>query len=213
MNKKKVALIAILFILILGIVLLVWNCGKGKATEPAEENMPRPTPMLVDIRIRETTEPDVTEKAEEIPDEIGEEETSQAEPENNIIDGAAFTLTICGSKVSVAYGVDEKTLDKSPGWLMTSSFPGEEGVCVVYGHRNRKHLLALKNLDYGDVIKVTTEDGREYDYKVESIDILDSDGDLKVPTLSGKHIMISTCYPFYYTGHAPKKYVVLAVHN
>ena len=29
-------------------------------------------------------------------------------------------------------------------------------------------------------------------------------------TIEGKHLMITTCYPFYYSGHAPRKYVVIA---
>ena len=124
-----------------------------------------------------------------------------------------FTLKIRKETVSVARGVDEETLLNHPGWLTTSAPPGQEGVCVVYGHRNRNHLKALKNVDYGDKIVLTLKSGAKYEYKVESIEILDSDADLHIPLISGKHLMLTTCYPFYYTGHAPKKYVVIAVSN
>ena len=107
--------------------------------------------------------------------------------------------------------VDEKALEQSPGWLNSSAKPGQEGVCVVYGHRNRNHLQVLKDVSYGDKILVSMPDGKTYTYVIESTEILESNDDLRIPTIEGKHLMLTTCYPFYYTGHAPKKYVVIAV--
>lgn len=52
-----------------------------------------------------------------------------------------FTLDILNDTISVAYGVEESTLKKTPGWLTTSVLPGDNGMCVVYGHRNRNHML------------------------------------------------------------------------
>ncbi len=124
--------------------------------------------------------------------------------------GTAFTLTINGCSIPVAYGVDEETLEKSPGWLTTSAEPGQEGVCVVYGHRNRNHLKALKDVDHGDVIKATNASGKTFEYRVESIEILDNETELRIPAFSDQHLLLSTCYPFYYTGHAPKKYLIMA---
>lgn len=43
-----------------------------------------------------------------------------------------FTLDILNDTISVAYGVEESTLKKTPGWLTTSVLPGESGMCVVY---------------------------------------------------------------------------------
>ena len=56
---------------------------------------------------------------------------------------AFFTLSILNDTISVAYGVEESTLKKTPGWLTTSVLPGENGMCVVYGHRNRNHLKVI----------------------------------------------------------------------
>ena len=119
-------------------------------------------------------------------------------------------LTIKGKNITIAKSVDEKTLEQSPGWLDSSAEPGKEGVCMVYGHRNRNHLQVLKYVDYGDTILVTMPDGKTYTYIIESTEILEADEDLRIPTIEGKHLMLTTCYPFYYSGHAPKKYVVLA---
>ena len=133
-----------------------------------------------------------------------------AVPQVFVPHGAAFVLTIHGKDITIAPSVDEATLEKTPGWLNTSASPGEEGVCVVYGHRNRNHLQILKDVTYGDKITVTMPNGAVYTYVIESMEILESNEDLRIPTIEGKHLMLTTCYPFYYTGHAPKKYVVIA---
>lgn len=122
--------------------------------------------------------------------------------------GMAFTLSILGKVINVANNVDEDTLEKHPGWLPTSAKPGQEGVCVVYGHRNRNHLLILKEIEVGDEIEVVTSNGKVYTYVVEKTEILDTDTAMRIPTIEGKHMILMTCYPFYYTGHAPQKYVV-----
>ena len=90
----------------------------------------------------------------------------------------------------------------------TSAKPGKEGVCVVYGHRNRNHLLILKEIEAGDEIYVVMPDGKVYTYVVDKTEILSTDEAMRIPTIDGKHMILMTCYPFYYTGHAPQKFVV-----
>ena len=124
--------------------------------------------------------------------------------------GMAFTLSILGKTVNVASNVDADTLEKTPGWLPTSAMPGKEDVCVVYGHRNRNHLLILKEIEIGDEIDVVMPDGTVYTYVVEKTEILKTDEAMHIPTIEGKHLILMTCYPFYFSGHAPEKYVVVA---
>ena len=134
-----------------------------------------------------------------------------SEPANTPIpavpSGMAFTLGILGKTIHVANNVEADTLEQTPGWLPTSAKPGKEGTCVVYGHRNRNHLLVLKDVETGDEIDVFLSDGKVYTYIVEKIEILDTDESLRIQTIEGKHLILMTCYPFHYTGHAPQKYV------
>ena len=169
----------------------------GSTTDPMETVSPDPTPSVTGLVstntpvVRATPKPTTAQHTSPVYDQ-------------------AFTLTILGVNVPVSTGVDNATLDKTPGWLESSAYPGEEGVCVIYSHRNRNHLQVLKDIDFGDTISVTLADGTVLNYTVESIRILDPDEELRVPFISGQHIMLTTCYPFYYTGHAPKKFVLLA---
>ena len=121
-----------------------------------------------------------------------------------------FTLEIRGSTISVAYGVEEATLEKTPGWLTTSALPGEDGMCVVYGHRNRNHLKVLEKIECGDSITVTMDDSTVYTYTVSDITIYENTADLSLPVMDGKTLVLVTCYPFRYSGHAPGKCVVTA---
>ena len=125
-------------------------------------------------------------------------------------DGKAFfTLSILNDTISVAYGVEESTLKKTPGWLTTSVLPGENSMCVVYGHRNRNHLKILEKATVGDII-TATKDGISYTYAVLDVAIYESTSDWRLPTLDGSTLVLVTCYPFRYSGHAPGKYMVIA---
>ena len=177
----------------------------GRTAQVVELNMiPEPTPVPIPY-------PGNVPIAAESPDPAGSPDTEIPGGTGDNKNEIYFTLKIGKETISVARGVDEETLLHHPGWLTTSAPPGQEGVCVVYGHRNRNHLKALKDVDYGDKIVLTLKNGTKYEYTVESIEILDSEMELQIPLISGKHLFLTTCYPFYYTGHAPKKYVIIAV--
>lgn len=135
--------------------------------------------------------------------------TPTATPASMQGDRAFFTLSILNDTISVAYGVEESTLKKTPGWLTTSVLPGENGMCVVYGHRNRNHLKVLEKVTVGDTI-TATKDGIAYTYAVSDIAIYESTSDWRLPTLDGRTLVLVTCYPFRYSGHAPGKYMVTA---
>jgi len=133
--------------------------------------------------------------------------TSPAKPS-----GSHFcTLTIKGKKITVLYGVDEKTLKKHPGWLESSALPGQDGMCVIYGHRNRSHFQVLEKVALGDTISVTMSDGITHTYTISSTITYDSTADWKLPAADGKTLVLVTCYPFRYSGHAPGKCVVIAI--
>ncbi len=168
---------------------------------------PAPTPMITKEPSPYVTD-DPTQEGTPRPGRTGSPHSPTTTPKPTVESGMAFTLTILGKNISVAGNVEASTLDKAPGWLPTSAKPGKEGVCVVYGHRNRNHLLVLKDIDYGDEIVVTMSNGKTYTYIVEQTEILDGDQEMRIPVIEGKHLILMTCYPFYYSGHAPKQFVV-----
>ena len=207
----------IIIVVLLAIAVVLGIIAFRSAAEPNLVPIkPVNTPEIVDIEIIPTPSPEPpaptievlpeeTPIVEEVTENVEESQTPSKKNDTN----AAFFLVIHGEKVNIARGVDEATLKKTPGWLESSAEPGEEGVCVVYGHRNRNHLRALKGIELGDSITVETTNGI-YTYVVDTIRIMNADEELIIPTMEGKHLMLSTCYPFHYSGRAPQKYVVVA---
>ena len=121
------------------------------------------------------------------------------------------TLRIGKKEIPVAIGVDEATLEDGPGWMPDSALPGNEGMSVILGHRNRKHLRPLQDVKIGDSICFRYPDGREYAYTVSEIVIYEDSADWRLPAVDGNVLVLVTCYPFHYSGNAPGKYSVVTM--
>ena len=216
MKKHIVLWASVLAALILiGVIIgiTVFSSPPDKGDEIIIEPQPVATPEVVVLQTAVPTvtpepilKPVPTEEAKETP-------TPTKKPASTAKSGAAFTLKIKDRTISVAHSVDEATLDKTPGWLTTSASPGQDGMCVVYGHRNRTHLRVLEKVECGDAITATMPDGTVYTYTVSDIQIYENTADLRLPLTEGKTICLVTCYPFRYSGSAPGKCVVLGVGN
>ena len=119
-------------------------------------------------------------------------------------------LCIGKKEIPVAIGVDEATLADGPGWMPDSALPGQAGMSVILGHRNRKHLRPLQDVEIGDSLCFRYPDSREYTYTVSEIVKYEDTADWRLPALGGNTLVLVTCYPFRYSGNAPGKYVVVA---
>lgn len=206
-TTTRAALIAALSILaaIIGIALSMQH----ENGDVFVEIKPMPTPKATNM-ISSTPLPSPAALPPPTPEATLQPAYPSAATPAPVQDGKAFfTLSILNDTISVAYGVEESTLKKTPGWLTTSVLPGEDGICVVYGHRNRNHLKVLEKVTVGDII-TATKDGIAYTYAVLDVAIYESTSDWRLPTLDGSTLVLVTCYPFRYSGHAPGKYMVTA---
>lgn len=122
-----------------------------------------------------------------------------------------FILKIRNTRITVGFDTTEEALDERPGWLNTSAYPGDQGVCVIYGHRNRRHLRALEKAEIGDEITLSTVEGRSFTYTIVDAYVLDDLSELAISSTEQAALVLVTCYPFRYSGSAPQKYVVTAV--
>lgn len=114
-------------------------------------------------------------------------------------------LIIGSDSITVRNNVDETTLRQSPVWMPDSALPGEDGMCVILGHRNRNHLKMLENVKIGDEIIFRYLDNRTATYTVKEIQIFEKTADWTLPQSDGNLLVIVTCYPFRYSGNAPGK--------
>ncbi len=114
-----------------------------------------------------------------------------------------------GLEVAVLEGTDDFTLNRAVGHIEDTAKPGERGNVGIAGHRDG-FFRGLKDVVKGDTMELETAAGRQ-SYRVADIWIVKPE-DIQVldPTPEAA-ITLVACYPFYFVGHAPQRYIVRAV--
>jgi sortase A len=111
-------------------------------------------------------------------------------------------------EVPVFIGTDRLTLNRGAGLVEGTAFPGEEGNAAISAHRD-SFFRPLKEVVLGDRLELQTLDGTR-NYVVSDIFITDPlDVSVLDPTDTSALTLI-TCYPFYYVGFAPDRYIIRA---
>jgi sortase A len=105
-------------------------------------------------------------------------------------------------------GADNRTLRRGIGHIPGTALPGTVGDVALSAHRDT-FFRRLGELSSGDVIWITTLRGH-YKYVVESSQIVDFNQWLTVRTIGPPTLTLITCYPFYYIGPAPKRFILHA---
>jgi sortase A len=108
----------------------------------------------------------------------------------------------------VREGAGAGTLALALGHIPGTAFPGQPGNVGVAGHRDAL-FRGLGQIRQTDRIEFQTLAGK-YEYEVESTEIVKPQ---KVSVLNAgqyPEITLVTCYPFYYVGSAPDRFIVKA---
>ncbi|MEO7146239.1 MAG: class D sortase [Bryobacteraceae bacterium] len=119
-----------------------------------------------------------------------------------------LTIPRLGMNAIVREGVDSGTLRKAIGHIPGTALPGAAGNVAVAAHRD-SFFRGLKDIHRNDIIRFETPHGA-YEYVVDSLQIVQPD-DVAVLRASGFNTLtLVTCYPFYYVGAAPRRFIVKA---
>jgi len=119
-----------------------------------------------------------------------------------------ITIEKLNINVPIYNGTGEFYLNRGIGRIKGMAKMDEVGNLGISGHRDG-FFRVLKDIEVGDDIEIQTTRGVE-SYAVTSITIIPkSDTSILAPT-TDKTLTIVTCYPFYFVGHAPKRYIVKA---
>lgn len=105
-------------------------------------------------------------------------------------------------------GDNRRTLRRAVGHIPGTALPGQQGNVVIAGHRDT-FFRPLRNIHKGDEIILTTLDG-SYRYRVDFTEVvapLDTD---VLDSSAGAILTLVTCYPFYFVGPAPERFIVRA---
>jgi sortase A len=102
-------------------------------------------------------------------------------------------------------------MDRAVGFIAGTARPGENGNIGISGHRDG-FFRGLKDIREGDGIELVTATGTDT-YTIDSI-VLVKPADVSVLAPRPRpSITLVTCYPFYFVGSAPKRYIVQASMN
>jgi sortase A len=119
---------------------------------------------------------------------------------------AIMSIDTLGLKVPIYNGTDEINLNRGAGRIKGTARIDASGNLGIAGHRDG-FFRGLKDIELGDSISMLTYQGST-EFVVSSITIVDpADVSVLAPT-DASTITLVTCYPFYFVGHAPKRYIV-----
>ena len=114
-------------------------------------------------------------------------------------------------EVAILEGTDEVTLNRAVGHIAGTVAPGINGNAGIAGHRDG-FFRGLKDVAPGDAIELETREGtatywieRTWIVTPEDVSVLDP-----TPTSA---LTLVTCYPFYFIGPAPQRFIVRAVRD
>jgi sortase A len=111
-------------------------------------------------------------------------------------------------EVPVYQGTTEHVLRRGAGLIAGTAFPGSTGNVGIAAHRDT-HFRGLKDVATGDLIELGTLD-QTLVYRITTLEVVDP-GDVHVLDDTGEPMLtLVTCYPFYFVGNAPQRYVVRA---
>jgi sortase A len=114
-----------------------------------------------------------------------------------------------GLVVPVFEGTDDLALNRGVGRIAgTANLLDESGNVGIAGHRDG-FFRGLKDIQVGDAIELQTFDG-EVEYVVRNTEIV-APKDTRVLAPTGRReLTLVTCYPFYFIGSAPQRFIVHA---
>jgi len=141
---------------------------------------------------------------------IGESTLASAELPKSPGDEVLAILRVAeiGLELPVRFGTEERVLRRGPGLIEGTSLPGSNGNVAIAAHRD-VHFRGLKDLNLGDRIELEST-GRIQTYIVTDLSVVDP-ADVHVLDETGQPVLtLVTCYPFYFVGNAPERFIVRA---
>jgi sortase A len=132
----------------------------------------------------------------------------QSESQTRFDGLAKLDIPKAGLSAMVMEGADNATLRVAVGHIPGTALPGQGGNVGLAGHRD-SFFRGLRKLTIGDEITLTTRAGTLL-YTVESIRVVRPDDVNVLRNTRYPALTLVTCYPFYYVGPAPQRWIVKA---
>jgi sortase A len=113
-----------------------------------------------------------------------------------------------GLAAMIMEGTDGRTLRHAVGHIRGTPLPGQQGNIAIAGHRDT-FFRPLRNVEKNDEITLTTLDGSSR-YLVDFTKVVAPEDTQVLGNSGNTTLTLVTCYPFYFVGPAPKRFIVRA---
>jgi sortase A len=124
---------------------------------------------------------------------------------------AVLRIPKIGLEVPVLEGTDDFTLNRAVGHIAGTPRPGEGGNVGIAGHRDG-FFRGLKDMAPGDELELETRDD-VVRYRIADTRIVRPQDVGVLHATDRPTLTLVTCYPFYYVGSAPQRYIIRAVRD
>ena len=112
-------------------------------------------------------------------------------------------------EVPIFNGTDDLTLNRGVGRILGTAQVGQPGNLGIAGHRDG-FFRGLQSIVAGDVVELARPGFRDR-YTVGQIRIVRPEDTYVLEPTPGPTLTLVTCFPFYFVGSAPKRYVISAL--
>jgi len=106
-------------------------------------------------------------------------------------------------------GASKRALLRGPARITWSVEPGQSGNCIIAAHRDT-HFRMLMNVQADEHV-VLERKGQRFLYRITALQVVRATDQSFYQPTKGAVLTLVTCYPFYYVGNAPKRFIVRAV--
>ena len=122
---------------------------------------------------------------------------------------ALLDIPALGLEVPVYEGADGEQIDLGVGRIAGTTRIGQQGNIGLSSHRDG-YFRALQHIEIGDRIRLAALDGSVREYEVHELSVIEPEDVHVLYPQGDDRVTLVTCYPFYFVGPAPQRFIVAA---
>ncbi|MEM9256218.1 MAG: class D sortase [Pseudomonadota bacterium] len=175
----------------------------GVASVPAAETSAAADPAAEDIDLSGTQNPDTSLWS---PGRVDDYQASLNAELPDVL--GVLEIDSVGLKVPVYATNTDLVMDRGAGIIDGMSYPHELGNIGISGHRDG-YFRVLKDVKVGDALMLQTLEGPKR-FRIDATKVVEISDLSLLQDTDDQIVTLVTCYPFYFVGNAPQRYIVTA---
>lgn len=129
--------------------------------------------------------------------------------ESAALAAAVLRIPRVALEVPVYSDSSERNLNRGAALIAGTGAPDSDGNIAIAAHRDG-YFRALRSVAVGDIVELETPQRRRQ-YRITELSIVDPKNVSPLQDTEMAALTLVTCYPFYFVGSAPQRFIVRAV--